>query len=134
MSTPFDTVRGYVTDIGLEITREDAAEQLLVVAAPDRGIDHLVLDCEGDILILEQLICELPSAPAETYAQLLKLNRNLIHGAFCLDEETGKRLIFRDTLALENLDCNEVESSVNALSLMLAENSEQLISFARQGK
>lgn len=131
MDNTFATIKAFVAEIGLDITREDAAEQVLVIDAPDRGLHHLVLDCENDILVIEQLIAELAPAPAATYAALLTMNRSLVHGAFCLDEETGRRLIFRDTLALENIDCNEVEASINALTLMLAEYSDQLIDLTK---
>jgi hypothetical protein len=54
----------------------------------------------------------------------------LVHGAFVLDEE-GTTLLFRDTLQLENLDRNELEGSIDALSLALAEYADELVTFAR---
>ena len=45
-----------------------------------------------------------------------------------MDEE-GKKVIFRDTLQLENLDKNELEGSINALSIALAEYAGELIEF-----
>ena len=59
------------------------------------------------------------------------MNRTLVHGAFVLDEE-GRRVLFRDTLQLANLDLNEVEGMVEALSLALAENAAELIGFSHQ--
>jgi hypothetical protein len=50
----------------------------------------------------------------------------LVYGAYVLDE-TGKHLIFRDTLELENLDKNELEASLNSLALGLVENIDLLI-------
>lgn len=132
MSNPFETVRGYLEHLALSVIQEDTNEQMLVVEAPEQGIHHLILDCEDDVLVIEQFITALPAADASTYSGLLQINRNMVHGALCLDE-SGERLIFRDTLALENLDFNELESSINALSLMLAEHAGQLIEFARQG-
>lgn len=132
MSTPFETVKAYIETLALQVDHEDPDEQLLVVSAEQQGIHRLVLDCEDDILVLEQYLLDIPSATAENYRDLLQINRELIHGALCLDE-TGTRLIFRDTLALANLDLNELESSVNALSLMLAEHANDLIQLAQQG-
>lgn len=132
MANSYDTVREFVAQLALTVIREDAAEQMLVVEAPEQGIHQLILDCEDDILVIEQFIADLPDAGAEGYRTLLQINRNLVHGALCLDE-SGTRLIFRDTLALENLDYNELEGSINALSLMLAEHADQLIQLARQG-
>ena len=59
------------------------------------------------------------------------MNRSIVHGAFAVDED-GKMVLFRDTLQLENLDLNEVDGTIEALSLALAEFAEELISFHRQ--
>jgi hypothetical protein len=58
----------------------------------------------------------------------LQINRTLIFGAFVLNEE-GNTLVYRNTLALENLDLNELEGTLNALTLALAENGEELLTF-----
>ncbi|MBT6225163.1 MAG: molecular chaperone Tir, partial [Candidatus Scalindua sp.] len=39
--------------------------------------------------------------------------------------------IFRDTLQLENLDKNELEASITALSIALAEYAGELIEFSK---
>jgi hypothetical protein len=61
---------------------------------------------------------------------LLQKNREIVHGAFVLDD-TGKRLLFRDTLQLENLDLNEVEASINSLKLLMAEYAGEMLQFAK---
>jgi len=58
------------------------------------------------------------------------MNRNLIHGAFVLDE-SGQKVLFRDTLALENLDKNEVDSTFTALTLALVEHHEDFKGLAK---
>lgn len=129
MSTDIQTVKSYVQNLGIEITHEDQSEHLLVLDAEDQGIHQLVLDCEEDILVIEQFIMNLADGDADVYRELLQMNRSMVHGALCLDDE-GRRVIFRDTLQLENLDLNELEGSINALSLMLAENAGRLIEIA----
>ena len=74
---------------------------------------------------------EVPKEPGDFYKRLLQMNRGLVHGAFVLDEE-GKYVFFRDTLQLENLDRNELEGSIRALSLALAENGTELLQFSKQ--
>lgn len=130
MNTTFKTLQEYSLRLPVAIVHADPDEQLLVLDAPQQGIHQLILDCEDDILVIEQFICSLPVAGADQYRKLLQINRGLVHGALCLDE-SGERLIFRDTLQLENLDFNELEGSVNALSLMLAEHANTFIEFAR---
>ena len=56
------------------------------------------------------------------------MNNTLVHGAFALDE-TGRRIFYRDTLQLANLDLNELEGSIRALSLALAENGAELLAY-----
>ncbi len=129
MSEKFDLVKSYFLDLDLTITKEDEAEELVVVDDEASGIKNLIVDCEAPIIILEQLIMEVPAVPGDLYRRLLQINRTLVHGAFVLDEE-GKLVIFRDTLQLENLDLNELEGSIGALSLALAENGDELLSYA----
>lgn len=116
----------FASRMHLDIIDQDEAEALIVVSDENRGIYRMVIDCEHPILILEQLIYSLENPSEQHYKRLLQMNRNLVHGAFVLDEE-GKHVIFRDTLQLENLDYNEFEGSINSLSLALAEYSNELI-------
>ena len=129
MSDMLDQVRDYVLELGLVIESEIPEEEILIVNDEDRAISHLVIDCEDTILVLEQLIVELPSTvDPSVYKRLLQINRTLIFGAFVLNEE-GDTLVYRNTLALENLDLNELEGTLNALTLALAENGEELLTF-----
>jgi|TARA_B100000886_G_scaffold321849_1_gene264396 hypothetical protein len=129
MSDMLDQVRDYVLELGLAIESEIPEEEILIVNDEERAISHLVIDCEDTILVLEQLIVQLPSTvDSSVYKRLLQINRTLIFGAFVLNEE-GDTLVYRNTLALENLDLNELEGTLNALTLALAENGEELLTF-----
>ena len=127
----FDDVKAFVQELQLSIVNEDAPEGILVVDDEERGIKNLVIDYEDPVLIFEQMIMEVPGHPGDMFKRLLQMNRTLVHGAFALDEE-GRRVLFRDTLQLANLDLNEVEGTVEALSLALAENAAELIGFSHQ--
>jgi hypothetical protein len=129
MSDVLDQVRDYVLELGLAIESEIPEEEILIVNDEERAISHLVIDCEDTILVLEQLIVQLPSTvDSSVYKRLLQINRTLIFGAFVLNEE-GNTLVYRNTLALENLDLNELEGTLNALTLALAENGKELLTF-----
>ena len=130
MSENYITVKNYLLDLDLKIVDENESEELVVVEDEDAGIRNLVVDCEPQIVVLEQLIMEVPEGSGELFKRLLQMNRTLVHGAFALDEE-GKYLLFRDTLQLENLDRNELEGSIMALSLGLAENGAELLEYAK---
>jgi hypothetical protein len=131
MADRFQIVKSYLHDLNLAIEEEVASEELLVVSAEDRGIHHLIIDCEAPILILEQVIMPLPNHPGDLCKRLLELNRTLIHGAFAIDEETGT-ILFRDTLRLDTLDLGELEGSINALELAMAENAGELLAYSKR--
>ncbi len=126
----FERVKGLLLELDLSIVEENEADTLLVVSDESSGINQMILDCEGQILVIEQLILSLERADAAVYRRLLQMNRALVHGAFVLDE-SGQRLLFRNTLQLENLDLNELEASLQALGLGLAEFGDELLSFAQ---
>ena len=131
MSDYFETVKAYLQDLDLIIEEEDPGEELVVVNDEDRGIYRLIVDCEDPILILEQAIMSVPSRPGDLYRRLLEMNRTLIHGAFAVDDETGT-ILFRDTLRLDTLDRAEIEGSINALGLALAENVNELLGYSKK--
>ena len=126
MSQYFSKIVEYAATLGLDIIHKDEKEELIVVSNEDKGIYNLIIDCEETILIFEQLIYGISKHSEKHFLRLLQMNRTLIHGAFVVDEE-GKQVIFRDTLQLENLDFNEFEGTINALSLGLAEYSNELL-------
>ena len=126
----FEKVKDFILDMGFAINHEEPQEELVVIDDDERGIKNLVIDCEGSILILEQVIIPMTQDSSDFCKRLLQINRSLVHGAFVLDEE-GTTLLFRDTLQLENLDRNELEGSIDALSLALAEYATELVSFVR---
>lgn len=126
----FDTVKRYLLNLDLPVVEEDAADEIVVVSDEDAGVSRLVIDCEAPLLILEQRILDAPADPGNLYKRLLQMNRTLVHGAFVLDE-AGTQVIFRDTLQLATLDELELESSIDALSLALAEYGSELLTYAR---
>ena len=131
MSEKFNRVKEYLMEMGMPIVREDAPEELVVVEDEEKGIKNLIIDCEDSILVLEQVVIPVPSDPGDIYVKLLKMNRNLVHGAFAMDEDE-KYILFRDTLCLENLDRNELEGSIKALELAMAEYGIKLLSYIKK--
>ena len=130
MSGNLQKVKDYLDELELSISSEDVTEELVVIDDEEKGIKNLIIDCEDPVLVLEQVIMDVPQKTDEFFKRLLQMNRTLVHGAFVLDDE-GKKVIFSDTLQLENLDKNELESSINALSIALAEYAGDLIEFSK---
>lgn len=131
MDAHFNKVKEYLLELDYMIVSQNPVESTLLVEKEDAGIKNLVIGCADPILIMEQFICEIRKPTTETYKNLLIKNRDIIHGAFVLDE-TGKNLLFRDTLQLENLDLNELAGSLNSLSLLMSEYSENLITISKK--
>lgn len=131
MSNYYQKVREYLTDLDIQIVSEDENDQVFVIDKQEDGIVNLIIGCAEPILIMEQFMFEIKNESADLYKSLLKKNREILHGAFVVDE-TGKNVLYRNTLEIENLDFNEVEAALNSLSMLLSEFSEQLIKFSKQ--
>ena len=131
MNEYFEKVIDYINKLSLDIETQDNEEEMVIVTNEDKGIYKMVVDCEYPVLIIEQLMYDIKSFSTKHFLELLKMNRNLIHGAFVVDEDE-KHVIFRDTLQLENLDFNELEATINSLSLGLAEYSGNLLKLNQQ--
>ncbi len=128
--TYFDLVKSYVLRLNIAITYENSDENIIVINCERNGINNLILGIATPILIMEQHIFDIKSPSTEIYMELLKKNRDIVHGAFVLDA-TGQKVIFRDTLQVENLDLNEFEATLNSLSLVLSEYSEHIINYSK---
>jgi len=126
----FQKVKGYLLELNFQITHEDHQEGVFVVEKESLGIKNLVIGCADPLLIMEQYLLELPVQTPEVYRSLLQKNRDIIHGAFVLDD-SGRRVIFRDTLQMETLDLCEIEATFNSLALLLSEYADQLIAFSK---
>ena len=123
-------IKDFLMQLDFNITYENDQDGILMVSKESEGIKNLILGIAPPILIMEQFIFNIKNKNEEVFKKLLQKNRDIIHGAFVLDE-AGQKVIFRDTLQIENLDLNELEASLNSLSLLLSEYSEQIINFSK---
>lgn len=130
MKNHFTIVRDFLLELNFNITTENTTDGIIVVQKENSGIRNLILGVAPPILIIEQFIFTINNQSEKVFKSLLQKNRDIIHGAFVLDE-TGKKVIFRDTLQIENLDLNELEGSLNSLSLLMSEYSDEIIKFSK---
>jgi hypothetical protein len=130
MENNFRKVKDYLLELDYGIVSEDESEELVVTENLDAGITNLIIDCEDPILVIELHLFDLINGDEDSFKRFLQMNREIIHGAISLDE-TGKKVIFRDTLQLENLDLNELEGTLNSLEAFLSENAKELISMSK---
>lgn len=129
MENNFLKVKNYITELGYNIVHENEEDSVFVINNDAEGFSNLVIGCADPILIIEQYLFEIKTDSSTIYKELLQKNRDIIHGAFVLDE-TGTKVIFRDTLQIENLDLNELEGTFNSLALLLSEYGDKIITFS----
>ena len=124
----FEDVKKMVLDLGLEIKEEIPEEELLIVEDEDRGIKNMIIDCEGDLLVIEQ---PMGKVSEKYYGWFLERNREMPFGAFAIDKEGGI-LLYRQTLRLDTLDYEELEASISSLEIFLAEWGDELLKILKE--
>lgn len=129
----FENVKELILALEYDLIHEEVETGILIINKESRGICEMILDCEDDVLVMEQIIFPVKEDHPEHYKKLLQMNRSLVHGAFVLTSSEDFNIIaFRDTLQLENLDQNELEASLNALTYALVENMDDLLIISGQ--
>jgi hypothetical protein len=126
----FRTVREWLLDSGFNITLDDEARRILIIEKETHGIKNMILIISDSILIMEQFLFEVKSPTEKIYKTLLQKNRDIVHGAFALDN-TGKRVIFRDTLPTDNMAQNELMASINSLGILVGEFTNEMIEMSK---
>lgn len=126
----FDKVKEYLLELEYSIVKEDRENEVFVVESEEDGIRNLLIGIADPIVIIEQFLFDLNSNVGDVTKQLLMKNRDIVHGAFVMDDD-GKRVIFRDTLQVDNLDLNELEGTLSSLSLLLSEYTDEILDFAK---
>ncbi|TSE05464.1 MULTISPECIES: molecular chaperone Tir [Aquimarina] len=130
MQDHFQLVKNYLLQLNYNITHENTREGIIMISKENEGIKNMILGIAPPILIMEQHIFNIKNKNEVVYRNLLQKNRDIVHGAFVLDD-TGEKVIFRDTLQVEHLDLNELEGSLNSLGLLLSEYSDQIINYSK---
>lgn len=130
MNHNFQKVREYLLELDFTLVQEDEADGVFVIDKEDEGIKNVVLIVADPMVIVEQFLFEIKNPSEEHYKRLLIKNRDIIHGAFALDE-SGKKVFFRNTHECENLDLNEIEATLNSLELLLSEYSDEIIELSK---
>ena len=101
MENNFNKVKSYLIELGHNISFQDENNQLLVITDERSGICNLVFGCADPILIMEQNIFDINPNNTKVFKELLKKNRDIVHGAFVLNE-SGDKVIFRDVSKIIN--------------------------------
>lgn len=127
----FLQVKNWLLELEYTIVYESDAFHSLIIDKENDGIKNMMLVISPQLMIVEQFLFHCKNNQQDIYKQLLIKNRDIVHGAFVLDE-TGEKVIFRDTLQTENLNSNELVATLNSLSLLLSEYSNEIIKFSKE--
>lgn len=126
----FETVEKFIHDLDYKIVHKSEETGVFVIENTLDGIRNLIVGIAPPVIIFEQYLFTITNDNIEMFKSLLMKNRDMIHGAFAITED-GKKVIFRYTLQIHNLDFNEFEAAINSLSLVMSEYYEQLIQFSK---
>lgn len=126
----YGKVKTWLLELEYNIHFESEERQTFIIEKENEGIKNMMIVIAPQILIMEQFLFRCKNKQQDVYKQLLIKNRDIVHGAFVIDE-TGEKVIFRDTLQTENLDQNELIATINSLSLLISEYSSEMISFSK---
>ncbi|CDS91885.1 MULTISPECIES: YbjN domain-containing protein [Sphingobacterium] len=126
----FSKIENFISNIGYDIFYKDEKEGVFIIQNELDGIHNLIVGIANPILIFEQYLFTISNESMELFKSLLIKNRDMIHGGFALTED-GKKVIFRYTLQISNIDQNEFDAAINSLSLLISEYYNQLINFSK---
>lgn len=126
----FSRVKNWLLELEYYIQLESEEHQTFIIEKESEGIKNMMIVIAPQILIIEQFLFRCKNNQQDIFKQLLIKNRDIVHGAFVLDE-SGEKVIFRDTLQTENLNQNELVATINSLSLLISEYSMEMISFSK---
>jgi hypothetical protein len=119
-------------------TRQDIEHYLIETGHPHetlkeniwviRDLANVVITLEPPLVVFRAKLMAVPKTNREALFQLLlELNAmHMIHGAYGLEEDN---VVLIDTLQAENLDYNEFQATVDALSLAITQDYERLKAF-----
>ena len=115
----------------LTLTFESVGEGAWVINDAEKGLQNVVVLVEEPLVIVRVKVMDLPENNREKFfEQLLRLNASdLVHGAYALE---GDNVILVNTLFADTIDLEEFQSTLDAISLALAQHYEVLAGYRSQ--
>ncbi|MCA9562227.1 MAG: YbjN domain-containing protein [Myxococcales bacterium] len=115
----------------LQYPFEAHGEGLWILNDEEDAIDNIVIHHDDPLLTIRVKVMEVPEKNQQAlFEALLKLNASdIIHGAYGIDEGS---VVLTDTIQSPQLDLNELQASIDAISLALTTHYEQLSQYRNQ--
>jgi len=107
--------------VELEFTFQEAGKGTWVVREPEKGLGNLFIMMADPLVVLRLTVMAIPpKSQGELFEELLRLNAtDMVHGAYAID---GKNVVIIDTLEGDTLDVGELQASIEAISLAVAQH------------
>jgi len=113
--------------INLSLTFEEAGENVWVIKDEDAGLENVIVFVEDSLLTIRVKVMDIPQqGRPELFEELLRLNADMIHGAYAIEDQS---VILIDTLELPTMDLEELQASLDATGLALAQHYASLSKF-----
>lgn len=116
--------------VAMAITYERVSEDVWIINDPDKDLNQIVLFVDESLVTVRTRVMNYSLQKSETalelFKELLQLNCELVHGAYAIEEDY---IILMDTLELETMDREELQASLDAISLALVEHYDRLKKF-----
>jgi len=114
-----EKLEGYF--IELSVPYETKGDGMWIVNDEDKGVENLIVTADDQLVTLTVNVMKVPSSNKEEFFEtLLKLNAtDMIHGAYgIVDDE----VMLIDTLEGLTMDLEEIQASLDAVSLALSQH------------
>jgi len=114
--------------VKLALSFHEAGPDTLVVSDEEVGLEALLVQVAEPLVILRAHVMDVPATGREKlFTELLRLNAtDMAHGAYAVD---GNRVIIIDTLEAETMDLEELQASIDAIGLALAQHYRTLSTY-----
>ena len=121
-----EKLEGYLVKLSLSF--HDAGGGAWVVNDRDKVLENLLVQLAEPLVILRIYVMDVPATGREKlFAELLRLNAtDMVHGAYAVD---GNSIVIIDTLEAETMDLEELQASIDAIGLALAQHYRSLSAF-----
>ncbi len=117
-----DKVGGYLRELGL--SHEVVGDTVWLIRDPERGLAQVVVYADETLVTIRARLIDIPTDGREAFFEdLLRLNLEMLHGAYALEEEA---VIWMDTLELGTMDLEEFQASLDAASLCMLQHVPRL--------
>jgi hypothetical protein len=107
----------------LDLPFEEVKPGMWVIHDEEDKVDNIFVTFSDPLVVFRVKIMDAPTNPikkAELCEELLKINATeMIAGAYGLE---GNAVVITDTLQSENLDYNEFQASVDALTMAISQH------------